>query len=535
MTNRKTNEEIAELSCQFANYYFDDGAVPLPASLLAKRSEIQADRKVLTRLVPRFVAAHSYFGGYNDAQNEFSNQLASAQESERSVCEHAKQLEAEIEAMKKERDELRLHIASITSPSLEDVNRLADIAHAEYKRWKHGWHGVVTAIVVELAKSNQANIGIVVKPPPPPPPPAAPAPMPNELRPQIDDVLQKVRCEVLSRSFLRHEGSEWFDIKSLDQAIEKAAQEHIGDDLTMCHPPPAAPVRVGESVPTSNELSTEIDCELARAAAEYANRIGDDTPHVQDVRFVKEAIDGESGYMDDWNRDVCAFVAGARWQNDVRTRETFKDGTYPEAPKDIAVEETNPERLIFQSDDEREYWDSMTFMLARKGDTTAQSVSCAADEMVYERRARKQNEGVGNVVQRAFGVVDLLRQQGIEVAAVNRMVDGQSRVGIAFGHEQRHIVYIDRPRHAKMSITDIAESVADVFAEMSKKPEQATEVTNELLHEAAIVANKSNIGFPPIDMDGVRDALNRSMNDRSAMADFAVGYVRGALRTARKS
>jgi hypothetical protein len=51
-----------------------------------------------------------------------------------------------------------------------------------------------------------------------------------------------------------------------------------------------------------------------------------------------------------------------------------------------------PTPMVFRDDNEREYWDEMTFMLARKGDTTAQSVTGAADEMVEERRARIPNE-----------------------------------------------------------------------------------------------------------------------------------------------
>jgi hypothetical protein len=566
MTNQKTPEEIAELSCQFANYYFDDGAVPLPASLLAKRSEIRADRKVLTRLVPRFVAAHSYFGGYNDAQNELFDRLASAQESERSVCEHAKQLEAEIEVLKKERDELRLNIASITSPSLEDVHRLADIAHVEYKRWKQGWHGVVTAIVVELAKSNQANIGIVVKPPPPPPPPVAPAPMTNELSTEIDDELAQSAADYanLVSPNTRLPGL-MNDVHDAKTAVSHSVTGSWSDAVrsfvagTRWQLAQIERTHVGEYL-DENDKSIPTDAHL-QAMKEYVSSKTPDIAALKDLDWPDLAVAVTNMVGE-------AFLGGARPNGEsMAAREALVDmaerlgcgslnttmaveqlmqqiGEYVEYLREYQPKKhvhsslcscTPTEPIVFRSDDEREYWDSMTFMLARKGDTTAQNVTSAADEMVYERRARMPSVGTENVVQRAFDVANLLRSKGIQVAAVNHMVDDQSRTGIAFGHDQKHIAYIDCPRHVEMSITDIVvDMLGDVFAEMSKGPEQATEVTDELLLEACRFVADMRGKQEPFTVEQAKRALVRAFDERSIPEDWIVTYVGGALRKARK-
>jgi hypothetical protein len=191
--------------------------------------------------------------------------------------------------------------------------------------------------------------------------------------------------------------------------------------------------------------------------------------------------------------------------------------------------------IIFRDNDERDYWDSMTLALARKGDATSQSVVSAADELVEERRARMQSEGIGNVVQRAFAVAELLRQRGIHVAAVNRMVNGESRAAIAFGHEQNPIVCIDKPRHFRMSIEDLADAAVDAAEMLRQKTEALKEVTEELMNEAARQASDSGDYSETMNRLGLTDLQKRQIGDTPHTWGWIVlSYLAGALHKARE-
>jgi hypothetical protein len=146
----------------------------------------------------------------------------------------------------------------------------------------------------------------------------------------------------------------------------------------------------GEQIPepSTNSTTTDpIEDELLERAAEYANEKSHFGKGELDLDLARAAISGNPrAHAETWNRDVCAFMAGAwAWQKICPTAEAATDFVV-EPRRDYSLA---PTPIVFRDDNEREYWDEMTFMLARKGDTTAQSVTGAADEMIEERRARQ--------------------------------------------------------------------------------------------------------------------------------------------------
>jgi hypothetical protein len=476
MTNRKTNEEIAELSCQFANYYFDDGAIPLPTSLLAKQSEIQADRKVLTRLVPRFVAAHSFFSGYAKAVEDeidglhvtmslggkingkptmnYLRELLGATRTEGLI--------SAVERVAKERDELLSRVVTTNVPTDEQIREWVD-RNGYPKQFREGTFDTLSLdkclmkfkAEFMLKTAEQANIGIVVKPPPPPPPPAAPAPMPNEIPEEVAFHAARYAHEQTKESYefrpishIAAARSSVFDgIELLSQwgciarGYIKGAMEFRGIDRTTINTlQEAAKVREGVNA----QLHAQIDELRGRLNAQSDDVHTDDNqtmyhPPANEVQNSEREQYEQTIRLQ--NETIAATAAqAAEWRDQLERRD---------------------ERLIFRSDDEREYWDSMTFMLARKGDTTAQSVSNAADEMVQERRARM-------------------------------------------------------PQQVK------------------QEPEQATEVTDELLSEAATYANERyQFNSTTSDVWKAREAL-KGQEEGMSWYDGVRDYVAGAIRKARK-
>lgn len=60
-------QEIADKACIFDHAHFDDDTPPTAESILTNHERLPSDRKLITRLRPRYIAALGYFEGYSDA------------------------------------------------------------------------------------------------------------------------------------------------------------------------------------------------------------------------------------------------------------------------------------------------------------------------------------------------------------------------------------------------------------------------------------------------------------------------------------
>ena len=368
--------------------------------------------------------------------------------------------------LRRERDELQTKLAEAERTGADHAAQLEDEIRtlvAERDRYKR-----------EATESkNQANIGIVIKPPPPPPPPAAP-------------------------------------------------------------PPP-------------NELRTEIDDELAQAAANHANKVhGYGSVH-DDSKQAREALtyDNPAG----WAIPVQSFVYGAQWQlSRIENAHAGDDPTmhFPPAfdrapmPSDREIAELVCRMIYTWTDDDIEHVvnvlncerEDLRRKIGMYSGSTAEACAIKFALLHFRDRivgsanqAPMPSVATSNVVRRAMAVADLLRKQGMHVAAVNRIVDGKSRSAIAFGHEQTTLVFVDRPRHDRMQTEDVADEVVDSY-ELSKQhivdssEETVVEVTDELLLEAAKFANESERFTSPADKlppDRELECAKRAMREDCVM------------------
>jgi hypothetical protein len=174
MNDPKTLQEIAEQACIFDRAHFDDDTAPTPETLLSNHARLPSDRKLITRLRPRYAVALGFFEGY-----------ATALELERSRVEESER------AMKAMADEVR-DFRSKTIDELRSlqnrIERLPTFAYAMEVR------GFVKETIARLTtQPEQADIGIVKKPPPPPPPAAPPKPE------EISDELAQAAAEFANR------------------------------------------------------------------------------------------------------------------------------------------------------------------------------------------------------------------------------------------------------------------------------------------------------------------------------------------------
>lgn len=321
MSRTPTLREIADKACIFDREHFDDGNEPAADTMLRHHETLKTDRKLITRLVPRFAVMLGYFEGYSRAVEDL--RLA-YDENECAV-------------------DINVAMPSIVARAEDRIKRSPLMFEIDLIK-------ELTQTIRNLhERIEQRDIGIVIKPPPPPPLAA----------------------------------------------------------------PPIAP----------NELSTEIGDELAQMAAEYANSFLQLAPNEDDFRNAKSACSDSAMELktrleDHWAFGVNGFVKGALWQ-----RAQIENAQAGEDPPNVHELQAEIERLrvewsnaindkhvaeerayaletqreptsspLVLLDDERKFWDDAVLMLARKGDTTAQSVASAADEFVEQRRARRVKE-----------------------------------------------------------------------------------------------------------------------------------------------
>lgn len=352
-------------------------------------------------------------------KRDHTEQLASVRESERSVCVHAGELEKEIATLVKQCDD--------RTQELMGAQTALDTERKAHRRTQ-----------TELAAINYAAITI---------------------RHARFDELRTLQNKIALQPgqpgrLVSHDEIA----KLIEETIARIPLIEASIGIVKRPPPPPPPV----APLAPNELRTEVNDDLAQAAADHANVAKDKSHLPRDPELVRLAVELETDPCSHWDDRASGFVNGARWQakrgvqaeldrllkgqsishtdDDVQAGSrgmSVEDAIHRYAPGpyqslaeitdawfgrtgNVAVDAASrvlalfalkrveapdePQRdvslalapIAFRDNDERAYWDSVTLMLARKADTTAQSVASAADEMVEERRARQE---VTEVVQ----------------------------------------------------------------------------------------------------------------------------------------
>lgn len=192
----KTLRLIADKACIFDRAHFDDGNVPDPETFLRHHETLKTDRKLITRLVPRYAVALGFFEGYVQAMSEREPSLSRdavlmdlsrTRERIASLAAFANATEVRDTAAKLVQDSID---KIMKSDSAIDVDSIARNLVSELSEMENDSR--VVGEDSERARERRAarvkerieSIGIVIRPPPPPPPPAAP-PMPNEISDEL--------------------------------------------------------------------------------------------------------------------------------------------------------------------------------------------------------------------------------------------------------------------------------------------------------------------------------------------------------------
>ena len=381
MPDPKTLQEIAEKTIAFDRAHFADGNDPEVDTLLRHHETLKTDPELITRLVSRYAVALGYFEGYAKTveldevlRNNIKHAIGAKSDEnlfgalDRIRIEHRQEIATLVKqrddktrqwmaaqtALDNEKENHRRTMSELanvqneaTSNRCETIdklyqlqNRIAMISTRLTGRSARDEATVMIGATISEIVGEQQNIGIVKRPPPPPPPPVAPL-APNELSTEVDDELAQAAADYANER-QGHLPALTSDLACAKLAIFEPIKA-VDRSLAWCH--------------SARAFAYGARWQLNR----MENVAGEDPPNVHELREENEKL-----------RETIEMTAkqGAEWRDRLEALDADKSP------------------IVFRDNDEREYWDSMTFMLARKGDTTSQSVASAADEMVEERRAR---------------------------------------------------------------------------------------------------------------------------------------------------
>ena len=329
MSRTPTDKEISLKAVAFYRKHFADGSDPAPERIVQNHKRLKDDPKLLTRLVPRFISALAFFEGYKQA--------CAAHEPTIVECE----------------------------------DRLRELQGDE--------------------SDDPKNIGIVIKPPPPPPPAAAPPIVQLKLendKPIANDELRT----------------------GIDDELAQAAVKYANDtDACMAGNYDVALVRdvvIRHRDSGSRDWDWYVRSFIAGAiwqSARMENVAGEDPPNVHELREENERLKQRLVFFeiseDERTKSKLAWLNSLDGEPTTISKLYVEDGKVmfrgvsgqtsvvasSEPNRDVSLA---PTPIVFRDDDERDYWDSVSLTLAKKQETTAQSVASGADEMVEERRLR---------------------------------------------------------------------------------------------------------------------------------------------------
>lgn len=485
MNDPKTLQIIAEKACQFDQAHFDDDVPVAVESLLANHERLPADRKLITRLRPRYAVALGFFEGYTKATED----LASKSTSQTNIGIVIKpppppaappapnELRMEID------DELAQAAAEYANDeegfptTARDIDEVRDAMKAG-----KGWHAVVRSFVHgaqwQLSRIENAHAGD--DPTMHFPPAFDRAPMPSD-REIVDLICRTVYADrnIADGEFLNSV------VKMLDNDPDglcrtiglysgmraeacaiKFALLHFRDRLVG----PANKVQNAErtqyetTIRQKNERIAELEAQLKDEIENLNETARENVKLANDASELRASV---FGYFQNEHRSNPSSLAARNHLRSLVGLPSIRSTTPVVAVSKPESEAGNA--IVFHDDAECDYWKEMSYVLAAKKDTTSRSVATAADEMVEERRKRLS--------------VHVASETGTRPAII----------GVP----------------------------------------TANEITDELLLEAARFANKEN-DDPEHNSDIVsaREAIALSATD--AWSVFVRGYINGAQRSSRE-
>jgi hypothetical protein len=529
LLQRISNEAIA-----FDRAHFDDGIDPVPETMVEHHLRLTTDRKLITRLQPRFAVALGFFEGYAKA----------------------------IEDAAKVVPEDRVHLASW----LREAFRGASSGSENAKN--------LDALIAIL--NDPKNIGIVVKPPPPPPPPIVPS-APNELRTEIDDELAQAAVHVANdlldrpRSLARdlpddmvcvrravaergtREMGTWEDlaIAFVEGALWELARienAHAGDEPTMRFPPAFDP----PSMPSDSQI-VDLICRTIHADHNFSE---------QKIHNLNKALDNDAeslrrliGMYTGSIAEACTvkFALLHLLSSSNQPANECSDSERAQYETTIAQQKARIEEL------EAKY-------LQKKGDyKTAMEV--ISDLHVALRsfalptnpkalaaelsRRQKEMEKLPDEVQPGSGILYIdednkvmfrgsLGQETV-VGSPESAIDSPTPLIFRdeserdFWDEQVHTLN----RRGDRSPSDVARAADEMVEERRKRmPSVATNcaaISDELLLEAAAYANEfCELKSDRTDLQNAKSAMNGNMVVALRWSNAVRSYVNGAIRKARK-
>lgn len=521
LLRRISNEAIA-----FDRAHFADGIDPAPKTMVEHHLRLATDRKLITRLQPRFAVALGFFEGYAKAVEERSERAPNV------VTD-----ELLLEAATAASNGYGIYAESMKLLGLTEKQK-REVGLGEHT-WGYVVLGYVAGALRKMKEPEPQNIGIVVKPkPPPPPPPPVAIVAPNELRTEIDDELaraaanyangnatdtieddmRKVRY-ALTRPYYEHAG--WY--RSAVDFVEGALWElarienaHVGDEPTMYFPP------------AFDRVSMPSDEEIARFCVLWIN------PHTSHVTAIRAAI---AHFIEVANRPVneCSDSDRLRYEitiaqqraqiEELKAKYLQKKGDYktasdvisdlhvalrsfalPTNPKALAAELSRRQKEMEKLPDEAQPGSGITYL--------------NEDNKVMFRGSSGQETVAGSPESAIDSPVPLVfRDEGER----------------DFWDEQAHALN----RRGDRLPSDVAHAADEMVEERRKRmPSLATNcaaISDELLLEAATYANAfCELKSDRTDLQNAKSAMNGNTVVELRWSNAVRSYANGAIRKARK-
>lgn len=427
LLRRISNEAVA-----FDRAHFDDGIDPAPVTMVEHHLRLTTDRKLVTRLQPRFAVALGFFEGYAKAIEDSSKEtrslsrdsvlmdLSRTRDRISSLAAFANATEVRDTAAKFVQEAIDRISANGPKDAPEDRTRFVSWLREAFRSASPGSENAKNRDALIAFLNDPKNIGIVVKPPPPPPPPVVP-PAPNELRTEIDDDLAQAAMRFANVDFgnlefvddpmrvrlalIRSDLAPWSDVVrgfvgGAQWQLARIENAHAGDEPTM-HFPPAFD---RPSMPSDEEIANLIRRTI------YADRNFSE----REARNIDEALDNDAeslrrliGMRSGSIAEACAAkfallhffsspnrAANERGDSERTQYETTiaqQKARIEELEREVASCKAaidSPAPLVIRDESERDFWDEQVHALNRRGDRSPSDVAHAADEMVEERRKR---------------------------------------------------------------------------------------------------------------------------------------------------
>lgn len=549
MTDPKTLQEIAEKARIFARAHFDDDIEPSCETLLDHHERLTTDRKLVTRLRPRYIASLAFFEGYAKAIEDLS--AKAPEQADIGIVKPPPPppppvapipfefpTENEIEAAWYEkmwrenkkgdfgyklasgvvelfRKRLGDPIADLQSKRsrIEELEKRIETDTAHYAYMAEQRQNVLNDLAKELTEANE-----------------------KLSEKNIDLGSKRARIRELEKQLEQTEAERIAMKEDRDRALAgvRAWEARTGETQ-----PRIVEAKLNAPMPTDKEIVdfmvrhiyTDVNGPI-EAERSISKLEGDADSLRRTVRHwsgsLAEACAIKLALMHFMKHSIDDAPANEVQKNEREQHEQTTTVFDPGIPSTGSEERT---ALIFLDNEERKYWDCMSLMLARKGDASPQSIASAADEMVEERRKRmcKGKMMASDPIEVAKEVHGRMLKLGHGCTWSKR--DGRIYVSVWDGPTLLSALNIDE----SIANGQTSKEMVDLLlAHPPKRDEHDSGVTDELLSEAAGYANEI-FNEPQSDKD-LRDARHAiELRQFGQWSSTVRDYVNGALRKSCKA